>query len=359
MSTTPPVVLIRGGEAVLVREHVSATVDRLVADGDHAMMVDDLVLPLPSTLLSDKGEELAEVVGAVVSAASTPPFLTDRRVVVVRGCGLLSTKEDVAALVRYLDDPLPTTSLLLVWDLPHGATVRRSNPPKSLLEAVAACGGVVDEVTPSRKTAEWVRDRLKAEQFRFDAGAVDLVTRRVGDDPDVLIGYLTAVRGNFAAGDRISAEDLEPLLVDEGGIPPWDLTDAIQEGDPRRAVNALQRMLGPGDRHPLQVMATLTTYVTNLLALDGAGVTSADQAAKVLGGSAWVAKKAFTQSKRLGSERIADLVQLVAAADLDLRGRGRLPDYLVMEILVARMASRSAATRRPGSPVAAGGSRRR
>ena len=359
MSATPPVVLIRGGDEVLVREHVSATVERLVADGDPAMMVDDLMLPARETGLTDGVDELAEAVGTAISAASTPPFLTERRVVVLRGCGLLRTKDDVASLVTYLENPLPTTSLLLVWDLPHGATGRRSTAPKSLVEAVSACGGVVDDIDPGRKVAEWVRARLGAEPFRFDAAAVDLMVRGVGDDPDVLIGYLTAIRGRHQPGERISVEDVEPLLVEEGGIPPWDLTDAIEAGDPALAVHALQRMLGPGDRHPLQVMATLSSYVTNLLALDGSGVTSAEQARALLGGSPYVAKKALAQATRLGSDRIAELVRLVAEADLDLRGRRRLPDYLVIEILVARMASRSAAIRGRRTPAAAGASQRR
>ncbi len=251
MSATPPVVVIRGADEVLVRELVSSTVARLVGDGDHAMMVDDLMLPTRETTLGDEVPEVADVVGAAISAASTPPFLTERRVVVVRGCALLSTKEDVASLVQYLADPLPTTSLLLVWDLPHGSKVtRRSAPPKSLLEAVEACGGMVDDVDPAKKVAEWVKTRLGAEAIRFDAGAEDLLIRRVGDNPEVLVGYLTAIRGRYQPGDRVTAADLEPLLVEEGGVPPWDLTDAIEAGDPALAVHALQRMLGPGAPPP-------------------------------------------------------------------------------------------------------------
>jgi len=359
LSATPPVLLIRGAEEVVVREHVSATLDRLVGDGDRSMMVDDLMLPGRVTPSEDGAPEVADVVGSAISAASTPPFLSERRVVVLRGCALLGTKEAVAPLVQYLGDPLLTTSLLLVWDLPHESQAKRSAPPKSLMEAVSACGGVVEDVGPPKKTAEWVRTRLEAEAIRFDAGAVDLLVRRVGDDPEVLIGFLTTIRGLHKPGDRLSAADLEDLVVEEGGIPPWDLTDAIEGGDPALAVHALQRMLGPGARHPLQVMAILTGYVANLLALDGSSVTSADQARSVLGGSPFVAQKAFAQSRRLGSDRVAELVRLVAEADLDLRGRRRIPENLIMEILVARMASRSAATRRRSTAAGAGRARRR
>ena len=46
-------------------------------------------------------------VRAVVDAAQTPPFLTETRVVVARGVGRFGA-DDVAPLVAYLADPLPT-----------------------------------------------------------------------------------------------------------------------------------------------------------------------------------------------------------------------------------------------------------
>ncbi len=43
-------------------------------------------------------------------------------------------------------------------------------------------------------------------------------------------------------------------------------------------------------------------------------------AAAVLGTAPFVAKKALEQSRRLGSTRIAEAINLIAAADLDVRG---------------------------------------
>jgi DNA polymerase-3 subunit delta len=75
-----------------------------------------------------------------------------------------------------------------------------------------------------------------------------------------------------------------------------------------------------------------------MLRLDGSGVTSAEQAAELLGiKSAFPAKKALAQANRLGSARIARAVELLAEADLDLRGTTGLPGELVVEVLVARL----------------------
>jgi DNA polymerase-3 subunit delta len=79
-------------------------------------------------------------------------------------------------------------------------------------------------------------------------------------------------------------------------------------------------------------------HYSNMLALDGATVSSGEEAAQVLGvGSAFVAKKALEQSRRLGSARIAHAIELLAIADLDIKGETGLPPDLVVEILVARL----------------------
>ena len=86
------------------------------------------------------------------------------------------------------------------------------------------------------------------------------------------------------------------------------------------------------------ILALLHKHYRQMLRLDGAGVTSPEQAAEVLGiKSAFPAKKALAQSNRLGSARVARAVQLLAEADLDLRGTTGLSGETVVEVLVARL----------------------
>ena len=85
-------------------------------------------------------------------------------------------------------------------------------------------------------------------------------------------------------------------------------------------------------------MATLHTHYGRILRLDGAG-GGRRAAAAVLGmkGSTFP-RKALQQSRRLGTERVRRAVELLAAADLDLRGVTAWPEETVMEVLVARLA---------------------
>jgi DNA polymerase-3 subunit delta len=89
-----------------------------------------------------------------------------------------------------------------------------------------------------------------------------------------------------------------------------------------------------------------------MLRLDGSGVTDAGAATTLLGMAPFPAQKVLAQARKLGPERVARAISLIADADLDLRGVLDWPDKLVIEVLVARLAQ--LVRTRPGAPVAVG-----
>jgi DNA polymerase-3 subunit delta len=97
-------------------------------------------------------------------------------------------------------------------------------------------------------------------------------------------------------------------------------------------------MTEAGGLSAVEVVFSLHRHYSNMLALDGAPISSGEEAAQLLGvSSAFVGKKALEQSRRLGSARIGQAIQLLADADLDVKGATGLPPELVVEILVARL----------------------
>src|ERR671910_2862437 len=152
-----PVYLVRGSDEVLVRDAARDLIHALVGDLDPALTVDEIGRDRLQP--SDAGEAS---IAPLVEAAQTPPFLTDRRVVVGRDVDVFTRAEQVAPLVAYLDDPLPTTSLVLV-----------SGPgrlPKPLAEAVARGRGEQLDTDPGRQVARWVGDPPAAARVPLGPG---------------------------------------------------------------------------------------------------------------------------------------------------------------------------------------------
>lgn len=330
MSTPKPVTLLKGDDEVVLRDAVRQLVDELVGPEDRSLVVEEVEVG------SSSDDDGRDPLVALVDAAQTPPFLTDHRVVLGRLVDKRERNDQVEPLVAYLTDPLPSTRLVLEW--------RTGKVPKALLEAVTRCGGELVDTSPGRKVGEWLAQQLADAELKVDAEARQRLATWLGDEPSRLLGLLDLLRSTYGTGTKLTLGDVEPFLGgDDGGVPPWDLTDAIDRGDRTKALELLQRMIGQGERHPFQVLSTLHSHVARILRLDGADVTSEQQAAELLGikGSTFPAKKALGQARKLGHDRIVRMVELLAEADLDLRGGKAWPDHLVLEVLVARLASMS------------------
>jgi DNA polymerase-3 subunit delta len=312
--------VVSGDDPALSSSAAGDLVHRLVGDGDRTLMVDDF-----------DGEDYE--LRAVVDAAQTPPFLTERRIVVARGVGRF-TADEVAPLVALLADVLPSTEVVLV--------TTGGRLPKSLSDALKRAGADVhSSAAPikARDRANWFEDQVGAAGLRLDAHALNRLTTWLGEDAGRLSGILDTLVSAYGVGKLLRLADVEPFIGEAGGVPPWDLTDAIDKGDAAASLNALSRMMGGGERHPLQVMAILHANYTKLLALDGSGARDEASAAAAMGiKPGFPARKALDQYRRLGGVKVVRAIGLLAQADLDLRGAKDWPDTLVMEVLVARLA---------------------
>lgn len=311
--------LLVGDDESLLRAAVSDVVRDLVGGGDRSLMVDEF-----------DGDEVE--LRAIVDSAQTPPFLTERRVVVARDVGRFSADE-LAPLLGYLGDPLASTELVLV-----GGGGRL---PKALTDAVKRAGGTsrsTDAPTRARDRQGWVVTHAEEAGVRLAPAAAAVVAERLGEDVGRLDGLLATLAATFGSARQLRPDDVEPFIGEAGGVPPWELTDAIDAGSTAMALAVLGRMSGAGGRHPLQLMAILHGHYGRLARLDGVAVGSESQAAEVLGiKPGFPAKKALTQYRRLGGDGVRRAIDLLAGADLDLRGRRDLDTEVVMEILVARL----------------------
>ncbi len=325
--------LVTGSEPSLLSEALSRLLDSLTSSQ---------FVPIEEHGTERPEEEID--LGPVLDALSTPPFLADRRIVVLRGAERLDAAQG-ARLAERVNEPLASTVLVVV--------AGGRGLPAALAKAIKAHGQVID-ASPGqgRARTDWVADRLRHSHVRLDAAAARMLGQHLGEDVGRLPTVLDMLESAYGAGGRIGVGELEPFLGDTGNVPPWELTDAIDAGDGAAAVVALHRMMNAGNRHPLQIIPSLHRHFGAMLRLDGAEVRSGDEAAALLEMSPFPARKVLEQGRRLGHDRIARAIEVIATGDADLRGRLGWPPELVMEVMVARLAQLGRPTAAPRGPPA-------
>ncbi|WP_419841344.1 DNA polymerase III subunit delta [Candidatus Poriferisodalis sp.] len=315
------VLLISGADEILAAEAVRAAVAEAAGEADRIDVLDEYA-----------GEDYT--LDDVVIAASTPPMLATHRVVVARGCSRFGAA-GIAPLIAWLSDPCPTTDLVLEWD---------SSPvPRTLVTAVEQAGGShVASGVPggARQRRSWIEEQLAAAAVQLDPRARASIVDHLGAELNRLSAVLETLAAVFGEDARLGADDIAPYLGAEGDVPPWELTDAIDSGNVSTTLAVLQRMWG-ADRHPLAVTASVVNHFTRMARLDGAAAANEQAAAALLGlrGSTFPARKALAGCRRRGTDGIARAVELLAQADVDMRGRSGLDARCVAEILCARLAA--------------------
>lgn len=329
---------LKGDDPTLVAQALSKVIDRLVGDGDKSLMVEEI---LEANYEGESGGQSS--IAPLINCAQTPPFLTDRRIVVGRALGIFTKGDDVALLVAYLSDPTDSTDLVLVWEK-GSASQRLGALPKSLKDALKTVNADQIDAAPKGKGRRELLNRQMAEAaVHLDGSAKALIVDRLGEDVGRAEAVLAVLTSTFGEGAGVSASDVEPFLGEAADVPPWELTDAIDSGNIGTALEKLHRMMAGGGRHSLQILATLHGHYQRALALDGSGVSSERDAAALLGmkGSTFPAKKALTLSRSLNGAKLREVFGLLATADLGVRGKTAIDADAQMEVLVARLAALS------------------
>ena len=330
-----PVVLISGDDDVLISRSLNNHIEKALGNEDRTLALEELT---EANYLSSEQFNISKL----VDSAQTAPFLTENRVVVGRHMGRFSKKDDLEPLLEYLNSPLQTTSLILVWEKGSNPQQQRLSPvPKALLEAIESSGGTIEKVSTGKgKQAEkWLSELLDKAPVELTREARKHLSEHFGEDRTKVFALLEVLAAVYDGNEILELGDVEPYLGNAGSVMPWDLTDSIDSGKIPEALERLNRMLRADGRHPLGVLALLHSHYEKMLRIEGSNLKEEKAVAEALSISAYPAKKVLSSSRRLGKKNIFRAIGLIAEADLDLKGKKGWPPELVVEVLVARLAA--------------------
>lgn len=317
--------LITGDDESILVEELGTRIHEALGGADRSLVLDDFDADR-STI-----DEREAAVRAAVDAASTLALFSDHRVVVLRHIDA-ATVDMLQPLVDYLANPIDSTHLLLTAS---------GKVAKSITDAIKKAGGTSVSTSVGDKAQErevWLREQLEVAGVRMDPAAISAISERLGADVGRFPGLLDTLTSAYGTSKKLTRDDVVPFLGEAGAVSMFKLTDAIDSGDVPGALAVLHRLSEAGGMHALQVLKFLHSHYVRMVRLDGADVSSAADAMQLLGlKHEFPAKKALAQLDRLGADGTRDALQLLADADVHLRGGRDWPAELVMEVLVARL----------------------
>ena len=261
---------------------------------------------------------------AIVQACRQLPMMGDRRVVVVlRGERMLKPKRrgkdddadgdpaeeppgDMDALAAYVQDPSPTTTLVLTaTDIDK---TRKAGKAIVKHATVVECWGLKpgketrgsDLYQAARIAEQMVKKAVGEAGQTIEPAAAKLVAGRAGFDIVRLRGDIDRLMLYAAGKPGITLADAREIVSAETAQDDWAVTNAIQNGNAREALRQLA------------------------LAFDAGAVSY-----QVLGQLAW-----FVRDKMNDPRRIPAAVDALFRTDLDLKSSGGDPRVLLERLVV-------------------------
>ena len=313
------VVVLEGKEASLVDSQCDKLLDKLIAPQNRAI---GLFKPDPAEV----------TISQVLDELRTLPFLTDKRVVLVKGADkFISANRPV--LEKYFDNPSPTGIFII--------TVNKWDTRTKLAKKLPAIGRLIKITQPKRgqlpqRLMQYTRDAYGKNLGR---DAAFLLVELAGESLPRLYSEIDKLALLADNEKTIASTHVEALVGHNRLFNAFNVIDACLAGNCGQAVDRLRRMFAEDRSTEYTAVGAFAFHfrrMFNAKALLEKGMAP-PQVAKQLG--IWHNSDGFfSQVRRMSLKEIGGFLQGLSQMDYAIK-TGRTKAQLAMEQLVLRLAA--------------------
>ena len=248
---------------------------------------------------------------SVLSSAQTLPMGDFRRIVVLDDAGKLP-KPVSEALVEYLKNPNPTTTLLL-----SAKTLAKST---RLYKAVAALSkqAIIDCSALSRKELPSYVQKLGQKyglQIPYDA-ANELLSR-VGDNTTMIDSQIKSLASLLGHPGAIDIQFVETHVARVVEVRPWDFLDSISARNAKKAMELYSQL---DESEAIGLLSLIVSRVRDLICARAMAKRGTEQQiAVVLGKQAWQVRNYSQWARRFSDGELELILSICAEAERGLK----------------------------------------
>lgn len=328
ISELRPIYLIHGSEQFLLEQAIARLTQRFAAVAD---------LDFNYAMFDGETATAADV----LTVANTLPSLAERRLVVVQRLERMSAA-DLDLLAGYVEDPSPTTTLVLV-----ATKVARNT---RIFSAADAVGGISEYKAPTRQQYPRLVTEMFAERGKkIGLDGAEALVRRVGRDLRRLSVEVDKVISYTGDAAVLSRAEIEEIATSSAPASVFDMLDAVGSRDCRAALGTLARLVDNGESiggiHAMSVRHIRKLLSARALLDRGGEGSVAGRLSTEVGVPEWQARALVTQARKFEAPELVSALRAAAAGEAQMK-TSRDP-RLVLELWIVGVcgASRRSQTR--------------
>jgi DNA polymerase III subunit delta len=276
----------------------------------------------------------------VIGAARMMPFLSEKRVVLVKNAQRWNAGE-LTAMAAYLESPAPDASVIIAF-----LDTKPRPFAKSKLSKVAKEKKYLMERAGPRFPSDyvtWVADRARHQGLHLHADAATYLVDAVGTDLIALIQELDKLSIVYEKGARLDRDAVEAMVAPYERAGLYDYLDSAFAGRLADALGDLETLVV--DVQPTVILYGLTDRLRELIRVRGLldrGLKRADLE-RELGQPAWKVKKNAAMADRFKLVALVGLFE--SAVDIEEQMKtSRLDERLALDRLTVAVARSAGAT---------------
>jgi DNA polymerase-3 subunit delta len=312
-----PLYLFFGEEEFLIQEAVDLIINMVVDPGARDFNFNTLYC---------KDTSASEL----VNLCQTLPFMSEKRLVIAKEINAFKAG-DLEELIPYLNDPSPSTCLLLL-------SSQERYDKKSVTSAVEAHGAVSRfYALLDREIIAWIEAWARTRGLVIQRDAAQFLLQTLGNDLQKIGNELEKVLISVKEKKAITFDDVKTVAGDFREYSSFDLAAALGQKDREKSFLILSRLVQEGEA-PVGLLGSIAWNFRRLMqakAMETSGMGPDDITKKlrVIFHQAGLFKE---QMRRYSLDELREVFAVMLATDKALKSSG-LNGRLVLERMILRL----------------------